>query len=66
MYNKITPTPTPYYVTGFFNDLSLNFYNSDRGVQLFLENDPTDTNNDTYIAKYDQQGIVSWAKKLEE
>ena len=50
-----------YYITGFFNDLSLNFYNSNI-VDLSLNKLGSD--DDIYIAKYNPNGNVLWARQI--
>jgi len=50
-----------YYVTGYFNDLSLNFYNENGFIDLSLNK--TGSDDDIYIAKYLSNGTLSWGKK---
>ena len=54
---------TNIYLTGYFNSQSLNFYNSNGGIDLSLNNISTGT-NDTYIAKYNLDGTISWARQI--
>jgi hypothetical protein len=58
-----------YYVTGFFKDLSLNFYDSSGNIDVSLNKTLADYDDDmydedTYIAKYDKVGNVSWARRI--
>jgi hypothetical protein len=52
------------YVTGHFQDISLNFYNSNGDVVLSLNKTNTDIN--TFVAKYNcSNGNVSWANQIQ-
>lgn len=51
-----------YYVTGYFNDLSLNFYNENGFIDLSLNK--TGSDDDIYIAKYLSNGTLSWGRRI--
>ena len=52
------------YVTGVFNSPSINFYNSNGDVEISLNNTTSTSDNDTYIAKYDTDGTLLWARVI--
>ena len=51
------------YLTGMFNG-SLNFYNSNGGIDVSFNNVSSGTANDTFISKYNLYGTISWARQI--
>jgi hypothetical protein len=51
-----------YYITGYFSDSSLNFYDSSNNIDLSFNR--VTTNEDIYLAKYNSNGKISWARQI--
>ena len=51
------------YITGYFSSPKLDFYNSSGGIDLSF-NRGTETNIDIFIAKYEPNGTISWARRI--
>ena len=52
-----------YYVTGSFKDLALYFYNENGDIAESFNK--TELDRDIYIAKYNSNGTLSWARRIE-
>jgi hypothetical protein len=54
-----------FYVTGYFNDDRINFYDKTGKIDAFLTKTTSIIYSDTYIGKYDLDGNCLWASKVE-
>jgi hypothetical protein len=61
---SIVTDNTHVYITGYYNDLSLNFYNSSGGIDASLFREPWNTKETTFIAKYRSNGKFLWATQI--
>jgi hypothetical protein len=58
---SIVTDNTNVYITGVITS-QLNFYNKNGVIELSI--DKTETDTDIYLAKYEPNGTLSWARKI--